>query len=135
MQANVAGFPMEGRSVAAAAGVGLIIGGEPDVRSCPGAVTGAHADGVGEGATDNEAGRAALVIGLGEGCECEAAGGLVDAEAVAVDAGMFDKLARGPRVLRDEDVYGSSLGDLVLKSAASSRKEPCLEASGCFGDP
>jgi hypothetical protein len=86
--------------------VELVIGGEPDVRSCAGTVIGADADD--EGGTDTEAGRAALISCLGEGCECETDGGFVGAEALAVDAAMFEVLARGPKVLRDEDVYGSS---------------------------
>lgn len=109
--AEVAKLPIGGRLVAArseaaAAAVELVIGGEPDVRSCAGTVIGADADD--EGGTDTEAGRAALIFCLGEGCECETDGGFVGAEALAVDAATFEVLARGPKVLRDEDVYGSS---------------------------
>lgn len=108
MLADVAELPTSGRLVAGrleavATAVELVTGGELDVRSCAGTVTGADADADAnaddEGGTDTEAGRAALAIGSGDGCECETARGFVGAEAVAVDAGTFAVLARGPRVL------------------------------------
>lgn len=104
MLADVAELPTSGRLIAGrleavATAVELVTGGEPDVRSCAGTVTGADANADDEGGTDTEAGRAALAIGSGDGCECETARGFVGAKAVAVDAGTFDVLARGPRVL------------------------------------
>jgi hypothetical protein len=67
--------------------------GESEVRPCAGTAIGAGAD----AGTDTEAGPAALVVVLGEGCECETASSFVGVEAVAVDT--FDVLTRGPRVL------------------------------------
>lgn len=107
----------------------VLITGEPEVRRCAGADADAE--------TDTGAGLVALVLVLGEGCACETAGdfvGLAGAEAETAAMNTLDiEVARDPRVLRDADVYGSFWGE-VLPSAASSRKDPRLGDSCCFGD-